>query len=81
MSLLHAWRGGSDGRPGWWLSFDYDEQLVPRLKAQIAASERSWDEVGKRWWISEDAVTQVLLILPALASYLNQPPLFMEGQL
>lgn len=71
MSLTQAYRGGYEGRPGWWLHFSYDEELVERFKT-IPASQRTWDEEKKRWWVAEEAVQAALRILPSLEAHLRQ---------
>lgn len=71
MSLEQAYRGGYNGRPGWWLHLGYDEALVERLKT-IPASQRTWDEDKKRWWVADEAVDAALKIVPALEAHLRQ---------
>lgn len=72
MKLLQAYRGGYQGRPGWWLHLSYDEDGVQRLKAEIGAGERTWDEEQKRWWVSDSVVDAVLKIVPNLEAYQRQ---------
>ena len=75
MSLQQAYRGGYEGRPGWWLHFGYDEQIVEYLKAYKHGEQRAWDEEKKRWWIAEDIAEQVAVFLPGLEVYLRQKAL------
>ena len=76
--LSQAYKGGYDGKPGYWLHFHYDEELIERLKQIVPASERTWDEDNKRWWVSEDACERVLAILPQLETFMKQPELGLE---
>ena len=66
--LQKAYRGGYSGRPGWWVHFAYSEASVEAIKG-IAASERTWDEVEKRWWVSLEAEDKLLKLAPALEAY------------
>jgi len=51
--LTQAYRGGDDAqRSGWWLHFDYDEDVVAHLKERIPSENRTWDDDRKRWWVS-----------------------------
>jgi hypothetical protein len=76
MRLQQAYRGGFGGLPGWWLHLVYDEEGVERLKAAIPASQRTWDEERKRWWIAESATEAALKVVPALEAHLKQGSLF-----
>ena len=69
MRLEQAYRGGYEGRPGWWLHLTYDADGVERLKATIPARERTWDEDKKRWWVSDAAVEAALTVVPALEAF------------
>lgn len=71
MSLQQAYRGGYEGRPGWWLVLTFDADLVERLKT-IPARERTWDDEKKRWWVSDDAVDAALCIVRGLEAHLRQ---------
>ena len=72
MRLQQAYRGGHDGRPGWWIHTEYDEQGVERLKAAIPASQRTWDEEKKRWWVADGALEATLRVVPSLEAYTKQ---------
>lgn len=76
MSLRQAYRGGLEGKAGWWLHFDYDEELIAKLKSSIPATHRAWHEGKSRWWVSEEVEAEVLKLLPSLEAYLRQPTLF-----
>ena len=69
--LQKAYRGGYSGRPGWWLHFAYSEASIDAIKC-IAASERSWDEEKKRWWVSLEAEDKLLKLAPSLEAYKRQ---------
>lgn len=72
MNLQQAYRGGYEGRPGWWLHLTFDADGVERLKATVPASQRTWDEEKKRWWVAESATDAVLKVVPSLEAHLRQ---------
>lgn len=72
MKLEQAYRGGFNGVPGWWLHLTFDEAGVERLKAEIPARQRTWDEEKKRWWVADEAVDKALRIVPSLEAHLKQ---------
>ena len=72
MSLHKAYRGGYEGRPGWWLHFDYDANMLDYIKAYKNRVQRAWDEDNKRWWIAEEIAEQVAVWLPGLEAHLRQ---------
>ena len=51
-SLIRA--GSQDYRKGWVIGFQYDLELVERLKAAIPHTHREWRPDEKRWWVSEE---------------------------
>jgi hypothetical protein len=55
MSQLHTcFKGGDDNkRPGYWLGFQYDIQVIERMKREVPHTDRVWDEGKKLWWVSE----------------------------
>ena len=73
--LQQAYRGGYNGRSGWWLHFHFDEDAIAFLKAYDHGTERAWDPDTKRWWISDDIAEQVAEFLPQLEMYMKQPEL------
>ena len=73
--LHQAYRGGHEGRAGWWLHFHFDEDAVEYLKAYEHGSQRAWDPEGKRWWISDEIADQVAVFIPSLEAYMKQVPL------
>ena len=75
MSLHQAYRGGYEGRPGWWLHFSYDEQIVAYIKAYKNGEQRMWDEGQKRWWIADEIAEQVAVFMPGLDAHLRQKAL------
>ena len=74
--LQQAYRGGHEGRPGWWLHFAFDEEAVKYLKAYQHGTQRAWDEEQKRWWIAEEIAEQVAVFLPGLEAFLRQKAMF-----
>lgn len=53
-NLTQCIRGGSqDMKAGFIISFNYDLELVEKLKHQIPHTHREWRENSKTWWISE----------------------------
>lgn len=72
MRIQQAYRGGHNGKPGWWLHLEYSEEGVGRLKAMVPAFHRTWDEDQKRWWVSDDAVEAALKVIPSLEAYTRQ---------
>ena len=55
MARSFQWqKGGSrDGKPGYLISFEYDTELVQRLKSTVRGDMREWRPEEKRWWVSE----------------------------
>lgn len=54
------------------MHLSYSEDGVERLKAAIPASQRTWDDEQKRWWVSDAAVEATLTIVPSLEAHLRQ---------
>jgi len=51
-SLTQCIKGGSiDGRAGYIISFNYDSEVVERIKT-IPHNYREWRPDEKTWWIS-----------------------------
>ena len=73
-------KGGSQvGKPGFLISFDYDAELVQRLKDTIPAHLREWRPEGKKWWVSEYCEKQLNNLFPGfLEAVVAQRPLFTE---
>ena len=46
--------GSTVGRPGWLIKFDYDPDLIEKLKRGIYHTGREWRDDSKEWWVSED---------------------------
>ena len=76
MTLQQAYKGGYEGRPGWWLHLTYDEDGIERLKAEIPAAQRTWDEEKKRWWVADGALEATLRVVPSLEAFTKQGALF-----
>ncbi len=54
-ALNICYRGGDkDGRPGYFIGFSYDEELVETLKKTIPHTHRGWSPQNKLWWVHED---------------------------
>lgn len=56
MAILTAcWRGGGDlnKSPGYILKFEYDGELVERLKKAVPHTHREWHEPKTEWWVEE----------------------------
>ncbi|HEX5326196.1 MAG TPA: hypothetical protein VFW75_05975 [Acetobacteraceae bacterium] len=75
MALTGAYRGGYEGRPGWWISTGYVREEVEALKQAVPHTERAWDPDAKRWWIAIEYEGTILQIWPAFAAYQAQAPL------
>ncbi len=53
--LTQCVRGGSqNSRPGYLIKFDYDQDIVERLKKNVPHIDREWRPLCSTWWISED---------------------------
>lgn len=77
MPRIHAcYRGGFNGRAGWWLGLEYDEDLIDRLKAAVPARERSYNDETHEWWFAVEQEAAVLSVLPAFEAFLAQTALF-----
>ena len=44
--------GDAQQRPGWKLTFAYNEEVIASLKGTVPFTDRTWDEVTKTWWVS-----------------------------
>lgn len=75
---LNWLKGGStDGRPSYFLEFDYDIDLIEKLKATIPPGLREWDPEKKRWWVSELAEKPINDLFPGfLEAVRSQKNLF-----
>ena len=52
--LTACWRGGdATQRPGYNLQFGYHAEVIDALKSLIPASDRTWTDDTKTWWVSE----------------------------
>lgn len=70
--ITAAYRGGYDGRPGWWLSLRYDEDLVAKLKGEIPSADRRWDPKRGAWFVALEHEATILRILPNFEAFLKQ---------
>jgi len=54
-NLNQCYRGGNaQGKPGYWIGFDYDTEFVEKLKKTIPHTHREWHKSKKIWWVSEE---------------------------
>ena len=67
-----AYRGGYDGRPGWWLALDYNADRIEDLKAAIPAKGRTWDQERQEWWVDIEWELELLRVLPSLEAFKAQ---------
>jgi len=49
---------------GYKIKFDYDTELVERLKAMIPHTARQWDDVSKEWWVSAEYIDALDKLFP-----------------
>ena len=58
---LRTWvRGGSSkGKAGYWLAFDYNTDIIQRIKETVPSYLREWNAEKKEWWISEFCEKQI----------------------
>jgi len=42
-----------DKKPGWIISFEYNELIIKHLKKAVHKNHHEWDRKAKTWWISE----------------------------
>lgn len=77
MSITGAYRAGdSNGvRAGWRITFDYDEELIERIKT-IPASQREWNPDGRFWWVAVEHEQELCTLLPGFELYLHQGTMF-----
>ena len=79
MRGLKSWvkGGSSQGKAGYWLAFEYDYDIVQRLKETVPSHLREWNPDKKHWWISEYCEKQIEDIFPHfLESVIAQKRLF-----
>ena len=80
MSITSVYYGGYDGRPGWWIAFDFDPDRITSLKTLIPYEDqegwcRSWDEAGKRWWVAQEYIERLFPHFPQLEAFVRAVPL------
>lgn len=76
--LSECYRGGYQGRTGWWIAFSYDVDAVVELKSEIPHTERTWDAFVKRWWVSQEYEDVLRRLFPMFATFADQHSLFGE---
>jgi len=71
--LTQAYRGGdANQRPGWFIAFAYDVDVVERLKRAVPHTDRTWSGEAKLWWISEKYESQIDGLFVNFGEYLSQ---------
>lgn len=76
IALKEAWKGGHEGRPGYWLRFPFNAEAIEVLKGLVPYRDsqgvaRHWNEPNKRWWVAEDHVKVLLPICPNLEAVIH----------
>ncbi len=51
--------GSSDGKAGYFLTFDYDFGIIQKLKETIPSYLRQWQPEKGGWWVSELCEKQI----------------------
>jgi len=46
--------GSEEGKKGYCISFDYDQDVVENIKSMIPHTYREWREATKVWWVAEE---------------------------
>jgi len=55
VNLTTCIKGGSrENKTGYIITFDYDEDTIEFLKANIPHTHREWRPDKKEWWVSQD---------------------------
>jgi hypothetical protein len=77
LQLTACWRGGYAGRAGYWLEFavSHDGHFldgIAALKAAVPFTDRAYDPVTRRWWISADYAPTLTPLIRGLEGYLAQ---------
>ena len=69
--------GSSDGRMGYILTFDYNYDLIQKLKETIPSYLREWNGDKKYWWIDERCERFINILFPGfLEAVVSQRRLF-----
>jgi len=69
--------GSSNGKAGYWLWFDYDAEIIRKLKEIIPSYLREWNSDNKKWWVSELCEKQINDLFPGfLEAVVAQQRLF-----
>jgi len=69
--------GSSEGNAGYILTFDYNHDLIEKLKATVPCSMREWNPDKKHWWVSEYCEKQINDLFPGfLEAVVAQKRLF-----
>lgn len=68
-----CWRGGhpTDGRPGWYVRFGYDEEVKDALKEELPSANRRWVPECDAWWVAEGHEATLRRLLPGIGLYLD----------
>jgi hypothetical protein len=79
LGLRECYRGGYDGRPGWWMKLRLDDgwrEDVDEFKRRIPSEERAWDAAAELWWVSQEYALRLCGLVANIELYLQQPALF-----
>lgn len=71
-----AYKGGHNGQPGWWVHLPYDDERILTIKTRIDSKDRTYSPTTNEWWFSETVIETAQQIIPALAAFIAQKPLF-----
>jgi len=56
--------GNSQGEEGYIISFNYDYDLIEKLKSTIPHNFREWNPDKKHWWVSSYCEKQINNLFP-----------------
>jgi len=64
-SNLAWWHGGSSqGKAGYYLRFDFDQDIIKALKDTIPWELREWNQETKTWWVDQRAEKSINDLFP-----------------
>ena len=69
--------GSSQGENGYIITFDYNPEVIVKLKSTIPAHLREWHPDARTWWVSELCEKQINDCFPGfLEAVVAQQKLF-----